>query len=544
MSEIWNTLVPEQTVHLAPWAWILVESSTPLGSFAHVTGVTGDVMAALNTVRDQLRACIESTIGDVASGRLRFDDPRLPRLMEDAYAEVVASHPHLALLIQARRRRDGGFDWSFPRDPDYLPDHRLDRLRLINVVQREVSGGELRALSSEAVGWLSGELQGRHTARSLQRAVTARPEAERLPMEKLLGNLHRVGSLLQTPGAGLRRWWLDHTRDGDVVHLGHAALMARIGEEFIYFDPWLVPWLSEVPAASLWPSLLPAPAAIFFTHEHDDHLDRRAMMAFPKDTPIIVPAPRDGASFHFDYEGFLRRLGFTRVVPLEHGERWTVGPAEVEAVPFYGEDPCDVDLPRNCYLLADRGRNTLMWADSGPNNAGRSALVDGVVDDLVRRWGKVHLLLSSQQQIKELRALSVYVALCPPGTWFQAGENGYLTDEYLTEVVARSGARQFVSYATGGADWLPGNTSFAFGWHNPARAALITAAWRPLETLRAPLQPLGCAWHYARATDIYRPRADGGTDILSEVAELSPAALFEVDHPRPTFLDRLPRLGR
>lgn len=544
MSEIWEVLAPKHAISLAPWAWIQLESSTPPSPTAHVTGVSTEVCNALYMARAELRACIEAVIGEVAAGRLRFDDPDLAVRMEDAYAEVVAAVPGLSRHITARRGEDGAFEWSFPLDPSYVPTHKLDRMRIVNALRREVSTGELRALDSAAVGWLVGELQGRHSAAALRAAIARRPEAERAPMERLLLNLHRGGLILDSASAGVTRWWLDHTRDGDLVHLGHAALMARIQDQFVLFDPWLVPWLAEVPAASLWPGLLPAPAAIFFTHEHGDHIDPRAMMGYPRDTPIIVPAMRPGARFTYDYAGQLGRMGYTRVVPLAHGQSYRVGPAEIEAVPFYGEDPCDVDVPRNCYLLADRGRNTLMWADSGPTNAGRSALSDGVVDALVARRGKVHLLLSSQQQIKELRALSVYVALCPPGTWFQAGENGFLTDEYLTEVVARTGARQFISYATGGADWLPGDTSYVFGRHNPARAALITAAWRPWETLRDPLARLGCGWHYARATDIYRPRRDGGTDILAERPELSPEALFAVDHGRPAFLDGLPRFGR
>jgi hypothetical protein len=40
-------------------------------------------------------------------------------------------------------------------------------------------------------------------------------------------------------------------------------------------------------------------------------------------------------------------------------------------VPFYGEVPRS-EMPRNCYLIADRGYNELVHVDSGPTNSGKS----------------------------------------------------------------------------------------------------------------------------------------------------------------------------
>ncbi|RMH32764.1 MAG: MBL fold metallo-hydrolase [Nitrospirae bacterium] len=66
--------------------------------------------------------------------------------------------------------------------------------------------------------------------------------------------------------------------------------MYRHQDRFLFFDPWLVPWFAEAPVPSLWTSLLPKPAAIFLTHDHDDHVDPRTLLAFPKETPVIVPS--------------------------------------------------------------------------------------------------------------------------------------------------------------------------------------------------------------------------------------------------------------
>ena len=68
---------------------------------------------------------------------------------------------------------------------------------------------------------------------------------------------------------------------------------------------------------------------------------------------------------------------------MAHGETWKFDGGEVVSVPFYGEDPCDLELPRNCYLIADRGNNILVHADSGPTNSGKSPLNDGILTNLV-----------------------------------------------------------------------------------------------------------------------------------------------------------------
>ena len=73
------------------------------------------------------------------------------------------------------------------------------------------------------------------------------------------------------------------------------------------------------------------------------------------------------------------------------------------SVPFYGEDPCDLEMPRNCYLIADRGYNVLVHADSGPTNSGKSALKDGVIQSLVQKHGPIPLVFASQQQLLEVR---------------------------------------------------------------------------------------------------------------------------------------------
>jgi hypothetical protein len=312
--------------------------------------------------------------------------------------------------------------------------------------------------------------------------------------------------------------------------------MYRHQEHFFWFDPWLMPWFAESPVPSLWANLLPRPSAIFLTHDHDDHVDPRTLYHVPKDIPIIVPSRRNRTTFHYDYLSLLRELGFTQVKELAHGESWRVGEVEVVSVPFYGEDPCDVELPRNCYLIADRGRNVLVHADSGPTNDGRSALQNQVMKKLVAKYGPIPLVFASQQQLKEVRSYAAYACLSHPGQWLDVGENGYLTNGYLSELCQVAQAKQFVSYATGGADWYPDHLSFMFSARNPARTALLTAHWDPPDSLKQDLEPLGCRYHHGQAFDVFQPGSQEETTIRHLSDQLAPVALYQLDHEAPAFL--------
>ncbi len=529
MTEAFSTLPDARFVGLAPWCWLTFASSTPTHPFELIAGIHGDVSAALNDVRALLRSELEALIGDVSAGRIRYDDPRLAPLLEDAYAEILATRPHLAAHVAAHRDAGGRFHWSYRKDPHYRSPRALDRIGFFHGRSRDMRQGELQALDSRAVGWLVGLLDGSRSAGELRRLIAARGPGPQSAMTRMLDNMARMDMLVDSARSSVQEHWLRHTQDGDLIHLGHAALMLRAGDEFFLFDPYLMPWTAHADLPSPWASTLPRPSGIFFTHEHDDHLDERALMAFPKDTPIIVPKARAGGLF-FDYRTFLTRLGFTDIRELGHGEGFAIPGGAVLAIPFHGEDPCDLRLDRNCYLVAQPGRNVLVWADSGPANDGSSPLTEGVVDDLVAKLGKVDLILCSQQQLMELRALSVYCAFSPPGGWLTPGENGFLDDAYLAEVCRRSGARQFISYATGGADWLPDTHNFIFHGRNRARSALVRAAWKPLESLAPLLEAMGCGWHWAQATDIYRARPDGGTDIIPTSKKLDAAFIFGLDH--------------
>lgn len=490
---------------------------------------------ALHEAHQHLLSVVETIVSDVFAQRAPVVDTRRRAMLEDAYAELVQSRPQLTQQIHCGRLPDGSFQWEFARDPNRSSTVTSAGLRIFHSVKRQAIPLPLERSAGPAVGKLIGMLDGSQQVGALRTVVTASREHERI-LTKFMDLLHQHQCLTTASVYTVRARWFETVQDRDMVHLGHAALLYRQQDQCLLFDPWLLPWFAEMPVPSLWGQLLPRPAAIFLTHDHDDHVEPRSLLSLPKDIPVIVPSRRNRKSYYYDYHALLRDLGFTQVVELAHGEKWNFEGGAVVSVPFFGEDPCDLEMPRNCYLITDRGHNVLVHADSGPTNAGRSAIKEGVIDGLVRQFGPIAVVLASQQQLKEVRTYAAHAALAPPGTWLDVGENGYLTNAYLAELCAAARAKLFVSYATGGADWYPDHLSFTFSARNPARTALLTANWEPPAALEGALRPLGCRYHYARALDVFRVRQGGAADVVSGGPELAPLELYRRDHGMPPFM--------
>jgi hypothetical protein len=534
--QIWDSLKGDQFIGLAPWVWMQLESAESPGPFPFVGGVAPEVVAALHEAHGLLQSGIDTAISDVFSHRAPLDDPDRRTRFEDAYAELVNSRPHLKAHIQCGRRPDGTFQWEFRKDASKSATITHVGLRIFNAVARQAIPVGFERPVAPAIGRFLGFLDGTHKVAELKTVATSSAREAAGIMTQIMEALHRHDCLSLSPAVTVREQWLAATRDQDVVHLGHAALLYRRQEQFFLFDPWLLPWFAESSVPSLWGALLPKPAAIFLTHDHDDHVDPRTLLHMPKDVPVVVPSKRNRRALFFDYPALLRELGFGQVVELAHGESWAFEGGAVVSVPFFGEDPCDIEMPRNCYLVSDRGRNTMVHVDSGPTNDGRSVVKEGVLDDLVKKHGPIATLFASQQQLLELRAHAAHACLSHPGRWLDTGENGYLTNGYLAELAGAAGAKLFVSYATGGADWLPDHLSFTFSNRNPARTALITAHWEPPGALKALLAPQGCGYHFTHALDAFRVQAGGGTDVVPLGEALSPLTLYRRDHGDPPFM--------
>lgn len=538
---IWDRFTREHYVGLAPWTWVQLESGQAPGPFPFVGGVAPEVVAALHEAHSDLQSCIDTAISDVFSGRATVNDPGTARRLEDAYAELVQSRPHLSRYIACGRTPDGTFHWEFPFDPTKSATVVNGGLRIFHAVKRQAIPLGFERPMGPAVGKLLGLLDGTRRAEEIRTVVTASGrDAERL-LTRLMELLAEHDCLTVGARSSIRDRWLAAVQDRDTVHLGHAALMYRQQDRFLLFDPWLMPWFAESSVPSLWGSLLPRPAAVFLTHDHDDHVDPRTLLHLPKETPILVPSRRNKKRLFYDYGSLLKELGFTQVIELAHGEAWTFDGGAVWSVPFFGEDPCDLEMPRNCYLIADRGYNVLVHADSGPTNDGKSAIKDGVIQQLVQKHGPIPLVFASQQQLLELRSLAAHAPLSHPGRWLQVGENGYLTNQYLAELSRAAGARLFVSYATGGADWYPDHLSFMFSRRNPARTALLTAHWEDPAGLKDLLSPDRCGYHHSRALDLFRGAPDGRVEALGAGDAVLPLELYRLDHGDPPFLKQVRR---
>ncbi len=534
---IWERLPRNQYLSLAPWCWVQLESGEAPGPFPFVAGVAPEVVASLHEAHTLLSSSIDTAISDVFSKRAPLEDPDRQRRLEDAYAELVNSRPYLRQHIRCGRKPDGTFQWDFPTDPTKSATVTNGGLRIFHSVKRQAIpiGFEHRPLGP-VVGKVLGMLDGTHLADEIKTVVLTAPRDAQGVLTKLLESLHQYDCLVASPRTSVRLRWFEIVQDQDTVHLGHAALLYRQRETALLFDPWLLPWFAESSVPSLWGGLVPKPAAVFLTHDHDDHVDPRTLLHLSKDTPIIVPSRRNRKHLFYDYLSLLRELGFGRVVELAHGESWPFEGGAVVSVPFYGEDPCDLEMPRNCYLISDRGYNVLVHADSGPTNNGRSALKDGVIRQLVERYGPIPLVCASQQQLLEVRSHAAHAALSHPGKWLDVGENGYLTNAYLAEVCAEARAKLFVSYATGGAEWYPDHLSFMFSQRNPARTALLTAHWEPPEKLKDLLALHEARYHYAHALDVYRATGGGRVEVVSTGDALTPLSLYRLDHGDPPFM--------
>lgn len=537
MSQVWTSLPKKHYLSLAPWCWVQLESAEPPGPLPFVGGVAPEVVACLHEAHSLLSSAIDTAISDVFSKRAQLDDFDRQRRLEDAYAELVNARPYLQQHIRCGRRPNGTFQWEFPTDQAKSATVTNGGLRIFHAVNHQAIpiGFNGRPLGP-SVGKLLGLLDGTHTTDDLRSALSAMPRDSQMILTKVVESLYQYGCLAASAATSIRRHWYEVVQDQDIVHLGHAALLYRQRDSALIFDPWLLPWFAESPLPSIWSGLFPKPGAVFLTHDHDDHVDPRTLLHLPKDTPIIVPSRRNRTGLFFDYQSLLTELGFDRVIELAHGETWPFEGGAVVSVPFYGEDPCDLNMPRNCYLISDRGHNVLIHADSGPTNDGRSALKDNVIQQLVGQYGPIPLVFASQQQLLEIRSHAAHAALSNPGKWLDVGENGYLTNAYLAELCAAAQARMFVSYATGGADWYPDHLSFMFSRRNPCRTALLTAHWEQPETLKDLLVSQGCRYHRAHALDLYRVLRGGMTEISSAGEPLAPMTLYRLDHGDPPFV--------
>ncbi|MGE0859478.1 MAG: MBL fold metallo-hydrolase [Gammaproteobacteria bacterium] len=247
--------------------------------------------------------------------------------------------------------------------------------------------------------------------------------------------------------------------------VGHATLRATDGQRQALFDPFLLPRASVYPAdwqpASA--ASLGQPDAVFITHSHPDHFDPCSLLRFGAEVPVFVPAVARESVLAIDMQRRLLELGFRQVHALAPGACRTVGELEIEALPFFGEQPTieavlhpEVRNIGLTYAVRYRAERIAVLADSGADHTGDVRHMVSAArarrGDFTRVFGgyrgfavyPVQYLFSS---------VSRYLPFVPPALW-NARQQIMCDATALLDVAERAGASRVVPYADGGAPWF------------------------------------------------------------------------------------------
>src|SRR5437867_498656 len=129
-----------------------------------IAGVAPEVLASLHAAHATLSAALRNAIADVLSGRASLGDPVLRVRVEDAYAELIQSRPHLRKHIRCGREPDGTFHWEYPLDPTQSAVLTFVGVRVENALTKQAGRFEFEPPIAPAVGTLLGSLDGTRTA--------------------------------------------------------------------------------------------------------------------------------------------------------------------------------------------------------------------------------------------------------------------------------------------------------------------------------------------------------------------------------------------
>src|SRR5215813_13077549 len=106
---IWDTFKNDPYLALAPWCWVQLESAEAPGPLPYIGGVAPEVVASLHEAHQLLLSSVETAISDVFARRAPLGEPNARTRLEDAYAELVNSRPHLKAHIRCGREPNGVF---------------------------------------------------------------------------------------------------------------------------------------------------------------------------------------------------------------------------------------------------------------------------------------------------------------------------------------------------------------------------------------------------------------------------------------------------
>jgi L-ascorbate metabolism protein UlaG (beta-lactamase superfamily) len=279
-------------------------------------------------------------------------------------------------------------------------------------------------------------------------------------IQTLIAALQRAD--LAVPGADPRE--RARADRADVTFVGHNTVLVCDGATSIIIDPFLAAESANHPGGyqPLQVDELGPLDAVLVTHSHPDHFDPASLLRIPPDTLVCVPEVAAENTLTVDMARRLTELGFTQVRTLRWGDALTVGTLEVQALPFFGEQPTDGDRlhpeirNEGCvYRVQAPEWSGVFLADSGADLAGdvkqlasRSRAEHGPVDLVFcgyRGW------LTYPPQLLG-SSVARYLLFVPPEQWSVRMRLMNSIDDAI-DVAERWGARILVPYGGGGAPW-------------------------------------------------------------------------------------------
>ena len=483
-------LTVSQPAQPSPIGPIVPDSSAPVSMFVS-PAVLGPAIALAAELR---RAWTELVRASVAFDR-PVDRARAADLLVRMTREALEHEPALAAAFELAgspprlvpRRPLVSAAIEFPLTGLAFTDDR--RLRhVLAHGERELfvplADGHLDRGGLADAGALLGRLHAGEGPAELAAFLATAPRAR-----GLFGRLIALGLLAPAPARGVLDGAL---APGQVLHLGHAGLLANRGGVHVAIDPWL-------PAAAAGdapppPAVgdLPPLAAIFLTHHHWDHLNVETLLQLDKRVPIYVPAQRRDRALAPQAERLLRYLGFTDVRALAHGDEVALGDGgRVVAAPFFGEDPTAIDYVGNCYVLAHGGAAGLVHVDSAIDRHGHSLWSTGALAALRERHGALSPVFATRRQ--ERRTMIDYTwegLLQPAPAWVAPTDNCVTGAAALAALCQGAGARTLVLYSEGGEAWYPADTNFLPG-DRPAASEPYQLHWDTLDQIFDRLEAIG-----------------------------------------------------
>jgi L-ascorbate metabolism protein UlaG (beta-lactamase superfamily) len=250
----------------------------------------------------------------------------------------------------------------------------------------------------------------------------------------------------------------------DLTFVGHNTVVVRAGGTRLLIDPFLPAATAAYPPGyqPLQAPDLGALDAVLVTHSHRDHFDAASLLRLPRTTPVVVPAVPRETMLTVDMARRLGELGCTDVRTVEWRQALRLGPIEVVALPFFGEQPTDGGWlhpeVRNhgcTYLVRTPDWSAVFLADSAADHAGS---VRALAAECRRDLGPVDVVFCGYRSWftypPQLLFSSVarYFLLIPPDRWPVRQRLMSSIDDAL-DVAEAWGARYLCPYAAGGAPW-------------------------------------------------------------------------------------------